>query len=72
MTVPPRGVEQSAKTPEKPGSGDKSGANSGAVDTGKADGRQATDPELQTIVEAWPTLPAAVKAGILAMVKATK
>ena len=28
------------------------------------------DPDLATIVAAWPTLPAALKAGILAMVKA--
>ena len=29
------------------------------------------DPDLATIAAAWPTLPAALKAGILAMVKAT-
>jgi hypothetical protein len=31
----------------------------------------ATDAELQSIVAAWPTLPAIVRAGILAMVKAS-
>ena len=31
-----------------------------------------TDPELQTVVEAWPTLPAAIRVGILAMVKAAE
>jgi hypothetical protein len=30
-----------------------------------------TDPDLAAIVEAWPGLPEAIKAGILAMVKAT-
>ncbi|MGO9601648.1 MAG: hypothetical protein ACLP7Q_27045 [Isosphaeraceae bacterium] len=29
-----------------------------------------TDPELATVVDAWPYLPAALKAGIVAMVKA--
>jgi hypothetical protein len=28
--------------------------------------------ELQAIFDAWPTLPAAIRAGILAMVKASK
>jgi hypothetical protein len=30
-----------------------------------------TDPDLARIVDAWPTLPEAVRAGIVAMVKAT-
>jgi hypothetical protein len=30
------------------------------------------DPSLATVVEAWPTLPDAIKAGILAMVRAAK
>ncbi len=29
-----------------------------------------TDPDLEAVAMAWPTLPAALKAGILAMVKA--
>ncbi len=29
-----------------------------------------TDPDLAAVVDAWPTLPEALKAGILAMVKA--
>jgi hypothetical protein len=29
-----------------------------------------TDPDLARIVDAWPTLPEAVRAGIVAMVKA--
>jgi hypothetical protein len=28
-------------------------------------------PDLQTVIDAWPSLPAAIQAGILAMVKAT-
>ncbi len=29
------------------------------------------DADLQTIIENWPTLPAAIKAGILAMIRVT-
>jgi hypothetical protein len=28
------------------------------------------DPDLRAVVEAWPTLPEAMKAGILAMIRA--
>ena len=31
-----------------------------------------TDPDLASVVTAWPALPEAIKAGILAMVKAAK
>ena len=31
-----------------------------------------TDPDLAKLVTAWPTLPEAIKAGIVAMVKAAK
>ncbi len=31
-----------------------------------------TDPDLAAVVEAWPDLPEAIKAGILAMVKAAR
>ena len=33
---------------------------------------RSQQPELAALTEAWPTLPAPVKAGILAMVKAVK
>ena len=54
---PSRGAEPLENQVEPGGGGAESGA---------------TDPDLATICIAWPTLPAAVKAGILAMVKATK
>ena len=44
------------------------GANPGAVEPNPP----ALDPDLAAVIEVWPTLPAAVKAGIVAMVKATK
>ncbi len=31
-----------------------------------------TDPDLAAVVDAWPTLPEAIRAGILAMVKASR
>jgi len=34
--------------------------------------RCSHDADLRAVLDAWPTLPAAIKAGILAMVKATK
>jgi len=42
------------------------GALGGALETKTAQ----HEPDLQTIIDAWPTLPDAIKAGILAMVKA--
>ena len=33
---------------------------------------RSVDPDLQAVVDAWPGLPPAVKAGIVAMVKAAK
>ena len=62
-----RGLELPHENTEKKGVSDQSGAESGA------DGaRQAPhDPQLATVIAAWHILPDAVKAGILAMVKAT-
>ena len=42
------------------------GADAGAVETK----RQQFGPDLQALIDAWPALPEAIKAGILAMVKA--
>jgi hypothetical protein len=45
----------------------QSGAKSGAVGVGS----YARDPELNAVTEAWPDLSPAIKAGILAMIRAT-
>lgn len=45
---------------------DQSGAQSGALSAREA----PLDPELAAVVDAWPALPAAIKAGILAMIRA--
>ena len=47
------------------------GTESGTLGDDSADNRQPADPELAAVVECWPQLPAALRAGILAMVKAT-
>ena len=72
MQIPPRGVEQSANLPGKQQSGNGSGAESGALGAEMPAKAPPTDPDLQTIADAWPTLPAALKAGIVAMVKAAQ
>ena len=41
-----------------------------SVENAYALNSNADDPDLTTVVEAWPDLPEAIKAGILAMVKA--
>lgn len=46
----------------------QSGAESGALGAREA----PIDPELAAVVEAWPALPDAIKAGILAMIRAAK
>jgi hypothetical protein len=45
----------------------QSGAETGALDTEKP----PIDRDLAAVNEAWPTLPEAIKAGILAMIRAT-
>ncbi len=42
-----------------------------AVDPATADGFDPTDPRLARLIAAWPALPDAIRAGIVAMVNAT-
>jgi hypothetical protein len=64
--LPPRGVEQAVNSSKKTRYSQCRGAKSGAL------GPKETpiDLGLKTVVEAWPTLPEAIKAGMLAMIKA--
>ncbi len=51
--------------------GDKSGPSDAEDDQGSSPEASEDSPELMAVVEAWPLMPEAVKAGILAMVRAT-
>jgi hypothetical protein len=46
------------------------GAESGAQDAAQPSNPPSLPPELAEVVKAWPNLPEAIRAGILAMVKA--
>jgi hypothetical protein len=60
------GFELSQESAGNSTGSDQSGAESGALGTGNG----PIDAELAAVIEAWPSLPDAIKAGILAMVKA--
>jgi hypothetical protein len=49
--------------PAKTALSDEGGAKAGALAT--------TDPNLASLIEAWPKLPEAIRAGILAMIRVT-
>ncbi|MBU0641123.1 MAG: hypothetical protein KKB50_19870 [Planctomycetes bacterium] len=62
------GLEQGAKTPDETAI-----STEGAAKSGASDGKSAAfGPDLRSTVEAWPTLPDALKTGILAMVRASE
>jgi len=42
----------------------------GAIPGAVAENLPPVDPDLTALIDAWPTLPAALKAGIVTMVKA--
>ena len=70
--IAPGGFEHSSDPRGKVRSSSTGGTESGTPGDGSAGNRQAPDPELAEIAQAWPGLPVVVKAGILAMVKASK
>ena len=39
---------------------------------GRAEYREPNDPDLAAVLDAWPELPEAIKAGIMAMVRAAR
>lgn len=65
-----RGLEHTPQTPTKTPKAETSGAESGALPAQTAPTPPA-DPALERLVEAWPTLPDAVRAGIAAMIDAS-
>jgi len=60
------GLEHPADSTGNSAVRDQSSAESGAVGAQTA----FADPDLAAVVEAWPSLPEAIKAGILAMIRA--
>jgi len=62
------GFEPSPKTLEKTQIEQLGGAECGAVGARNS----SSDPDLRCVVEAWPNLPVAVKANVVAMVKAAQ
>jgi len=64
----PAGVEHPAKSPEKTPVSGTGGAESGVHD---APNRQFAS-DLQQIIDAWPTLPATIRRGMIAMVEVAR
>ena len=64
--VPPRGVAHISKTPGNIGILGPQRARVGAVS------ERADDPDLQLLVERWPKLAEPIKAGIMAIVRASE
>jgi hypothetical protein len=60
------GIEPTQHSPENSKNPAPGGAKSGALDLTKP----AIDPALATLIDAWPTLPEAIRAGILALMRA--
>lgn len=66
--IPP---ENTGETDAPPESGAKSGALSGDSDPNPTPATPA-DPDLAAVVAAWPALPPAIRAGVMALVNAGK
>jgi hypothetical protein len=62
--------QQSPETPEKTAVCEACAARGAAVDAENAALTAIADPHLAAIVRAWPTLPDALKSGIVAMIQA--
>ncbi len=58
---------EAQETQGKTGISETAGANAGALETKPAH----IAPDLQAIIDAWPTLPEAIRTGILAMIRAS-
>jgi hypothetical protein len=66
--VTPTGFEHPPQNTGETAISEIGGAKSGAF----SPDFEQIDPDLQSILDAWPTLPEAVRAGILAMIGACK
>jgi hypothetical protein len=66
--IPPRGLELPANSPENPNNPTPCGAKSGALTTETV----TMDPTLAKLINAWPNLPEAIRAAIVAIVQASK
>jgi hypothetical protein len=66
------GCEHPADSAGKSGISQQGGTESGPLGGDLASIRQPADSDLAAVVEAWPDLPAAIRAGILAMIQAAK
>ena len=66
--VPPTGVEQSEESPSRVTKSGTGAAKSAAV----GDGFTPIDRDLASVIEAWPTLPPAIREAILAMLRAAE
>ena len=62
----PAGIEPLANSPENTANPAPGGAKNGALTSTSP----TIDPALAALIDAWPTLPEAIRAGILAMVRA--
>ena len=68
VELPTHGFSIREDTPVNPGKtpvSDSMGANAGAVETNGAH----IEPDLQAVIDAWDTLPEAIRSGIAAMVR---
>ena len=66
--IPPRGLENSQDFQGVHGDQGQAAAKSGAAQSSTCSRHIATDPGLARIVQAWPTLPANLRAAILALI----
>ena len=64
--MPPAGIEQKPFSPRRVQVSETAGAKSGAVDRENA----RIDPDLETVIDAWPTMPPDTQRAILAIVEA--
>ena len=65
VVVPPRGVEHKHDSPRKTHGDPQSGTPCGTPHADSA----LSDPDLQTIITAWPTLPESTKAKIMVAIR---